>query len=86
MEDMKKALYDNNIDFNQLQDWNADSCLDLMVEWWTRDEYQIDSLLDGTQCAVFDLMDVFVNVGVLFFSKINWYKNNYYDQQIRVIF
>jgi hypothetical protein len=28
MKDMKKALRDNDIDFSQLQYWNADRCLD----------------------------------------------------------
>ena len=32
MEDVKKALSDNNIDFSQLQDWNADRCLELITE------------------------------------------------------
>jgi len=31
MEDVKKALSDNDIDFNQLQDWNADRCGQLSV-------------------------------------------------------
>ena len=31
MKDVKEALSDNNIDFNQLKDWNADRCLDLPV-------------------------------------------------------
>jgi len=26
MEDVKKSLSDNDIDFSQLQDWNADRC------------------------------------------------------------
>ena len=32
MKDVKMALSDNNIDFSQLQDWNADGCLDLIQE------------------------------------------------------
>jgi hypothetical protein len=31
MEDVKKALSDNGIDFSQLQDWNADRCGQLSV-------------------------------------------------------
>jgi len=31
MEDVKKALSDDNIDFNQLEDWNADRCRELSV-------------------------------------------------------
>jgi hypothetical protein len=29
VKDMKKALSDNDIDFNQLKSWNADRCLEL---------------------------------------------------------
>jgi hypothetical protein len=32
MEDMKKALSDNDIDFSQLQDWDADRCLEIITE------------------------------------------------------
>jgi hypothetical protein len=31
MKDVKKALSDNGIDFNQLKNWNADRCLGLVA-------------------------------------------------------
>ena len=52
MEDAKKALRDNNIDFNQLKGWNFDRCRNVSVEGWTRDEYQIGLVVEGIQCTV----------------------------------
>jgi len=79
MKDAKKALSDNGIDFNQLKSWNAGRCLELSVWWWKRDGYKIGLLVEGTNCTVFDLLDVYEHDGVLFISKINWDKNNYSD-------
>jgi hypothetical protein len=52
MRDMKKALRDNNMEFNQLKDWNPKRCQGLLLGWWTRDEYGIGLLVEGTQCSV----------------------------------
>jgi hypothetical protein len=41
MEDVKKALIDNNIDFSQLKEWNPDRCRQLLVGLRTPDEYRI---------------------------------------------
>jgi len=53
MKDVKEALSGNNIEFSQLKEWNIERCRDLIVEWWTRDEYHIGLLVEGTQGTVF---------------------------------
>jgi len=80
MEDVKKALHDNDIDFNQLKYWYTDRCRELSVVWRTRDNYQIGLLVEGAQCIVVFWKACLCERRVLFISTINWDKNNYFDQ------
>jgi len=82
MEDVKKALSDNDIDLNRLEDWYNDRCWNLSVEWRTRDDYRIGLLVEGTQCTVVFWNECLCEWRVLFISTIylNENNNNYYDQ------